>query len=90
MRVGPDQDLVFNQWWSEEDGVTDSLGEFNVRGFLGDYEVVVDYDGVQRVVPLNLETGSNVLTVVVPEPSTLALMLVGIAGMATARRRRQR
>ena len=35
------QDLVYNKWWTKETGTTDNNGEFNVRGYYGDYDVSV-------------------------------------------------
>ena len=85
------QDLVFNQWWSEEEGETDQAGEFNARVFLGDYEVVVDYNGAQTIMPLNLDTDGQVLTVTViavPEPTALTLATLGLLGIACSGRKR--
>ena len=50
-------DLVFNKWWTDEAGVTDEDGMFKVRGFLGDYEVTVRYEGreVKQAVSLPKE-----------------------------------
>jgi GH35 family endo-1,4-beta-xylanase len=36
------KDLVFNQWWTDEEAETDRNGEMKVRGFLGEYEVTVE------------------------------------------------
>lgn len=35
------RDLVFNQWWTSEQGQTDDTGEYRVRGFKGLYDVCV-------------------------------------------------
>lgn len=35
-------DLVFNEWWTEENGNTNADGEFTTRGFKGRYEVKID------------------------------------------------
>ncbi len=35
------RDLVFNQWWTSEQGQTDATGEYRVRGFKGFYDVTV-------------------------------------------------
>lgn len=35
------EDLVFHQWWTREEGRSDAQGIFQVRGFLGDYKIVV-------------------------------------------------
>ena len=61
--------------------MTDATGEFAVRGFLGDYEIVVDYGGRQTVVPWSLARGGSALSVVVPEPNTWVLLLVGSLGI---------
>ncbi len=39
------KDLVFNQWWTRQQGQTDSKGNFNLRGFLGNYEITVSSGG---------------------------------------------
>ena len=74
------RDLVFRQWWTEEEGRTDPAGEFSVRGFLGEYEVAVEYDGVRRVVPVRLDPDGNVLTLAVPEPGGRMLFIAGALG----------
>jgi GH35 family endo-1,4-beta-xylanase len=46
------EDLVFHQWWTKETGKTDGKGSLKLRGFLGDYKVVVSdgkTDVIQRV-----------------------------------------
>ena len=35
------RDLVFNQWWTSEQGQTDDTGEYRIRGFKGLYDVCV-------------------------------------------------
>jgi endo-1,4-beta-xylanase len=42
------RDLVFDQWWTDEEGMTDDRGEFATRGFLGAYEITVRRDGQSR------------------------------------------
>ena len=37
-------DLVFHQWWTDEQGRTDSQGQLTTRGFLGDYLITVHAD----------------------------------------------
>jgi GH35 family endo-1,4-beta-xylanase len=36
------KDLVFHQWWTDEQGVTDENGEFRFRGFFGRYDIRLD------------------------------------------------
>ena len=34
-------DMVFNEWWTSENGQTDANGEYFVRGFKGKYKVTI-------------------------------------------------
>ena len=43
-------DLVFNDWWTEENGMTDTNGEYKVRGFKGKYKVTIDCGDGQMLV----------------------------------------
>lgn len=47
--------LVFNNWWSDESGITDENGNFSKRVFYGDYEVTAKYMGhtVKKTVSFN-------------------------------------
>ncbi|WP_231936258.1 endo-1,4-beta-xylanase [Bythopirellula polymerisocia] len=38
-------DLVANQWWTNQTLTTDPQGECQLRGFLGDYSVIVKHEG---------------------------------------------
>lgn len=38
-------DLVHDAWWTDEQGITDADGAFAVRGFLGEYRLVIEHDG---------------------------------------------
>jgi len=35
-------DMVFDEWWTTGNGVTDSNGEYDIRGFKGSYQITVD------------------------------------------------
>ncbi|MBN1998061.1 endo-1,4-beta-xylanase [candidate division KSB1 bacterium] len=37
-------DLVTKEWWTDETGLTNPLGEYQSRGFLGDYQFQVKYN----------------------------------------------
>jgi GH35 family endo-1,4-beta-xylanase len=39
------RDLVLKQWWTRAEGRTDSSGQYRVRGFLGDYAIIVKKNG---------------------------------------------
>lgn len=64
-------DLVFNDWWTEEDVTTDADGRATVRGFKGDYSIEVS--GEEAMVSLIEDTE---LTMVV---STSSLSHFGLS-----------
>lgn len=39
------QDLVLNQWWTDQSGTSDKLGQFSLRGFKGSYAVRAIHNG---------------------------------------------
>ncbi|TWT36424.1 Endo-1,4-beta-xylanase Z precursor [Posidoniimonas corsicana] len=39
------RDLVLDEWMTDEEGLADDVGEFALRAFDGDYEIVVTIDG---------------------------------------------
>jgi endo-1,4-beta-xylanase len=47
-------DLVLKQWWTSASGKTGGNGEYSVRGFLGDYEVVVRAGGRTKTLSTKL------------------------------------
>jgi GH35 family endo-1,4-beta-xylanase len=47
-------DLVFNKWWTDAQGRTDRNGVFGIRGFLGDYEILVEHNGKRITRPVKL------------------------------------
>ncbi len=53
------QYYVLDQWWTREEGETDSDGSYSVRGFMGDYEITVTTD-----------TSTNSLTLTLPDAGT--------------------
>ncbi len=55
-------DLVFDQWWTDEAGKSDSEGQYAVRGFLGEYDinVVIGKDTVTQTATLTKE-GTTVM-----------------------------
>ena len=78
------QDLVFNEWWTEETGVSDSSGLFGTRAFLGDYTVTVTANGNTYQQSFELTGNQNFQFVVgIPEPCSVALLLIcsGITGL---------
>lgn len=57
--------LIYEEWWTDEQGKTDAEGKYTIRGFYGEYEVTVDYEGVQQVYQTSLvKDADNKLVVV--------------------------
>jgi len=55
--------LVFNEWWTDEQGPTDAAGEFDVRGFLGRYDVTAECRGHAATVTAELVKDGTELTI---------------------------
>lgn len=58
------EDLVLREWWTNADGATDASGAYQVRGFLGDYEVTVKAGSRSKTVPAKLTKDGLKLSVV--------------------------
>ena len=56
--------LVLQDWWTKADGTTDSQGSYQVRGFLGDYDVTVANGSKTVTVPAHLAKDGLQLPVV--------------------------
>ncbi|MCX6592385.1 MAG: endo-1,4-beta-xylanase [Acidobacteria bacterium] len=56
------RELVFNQWWTNADGVTGTDGTFTVRGFLGDYEI----ETPAGVMPVKLQRDAAPVAIILP------------------------
>ena len=56
-------ELVFDQWWTAEQGHTDQGGQYATRGFLGDYDVTVTSAGVSTTVEATLTKESEIIEV---------------------------
>lgn len=59
-------DLVFDQWWTNEQLTTANGGDADLRGFKGNYEITVALDGKTVVVPATLTDGGLVVDVTLP------------------------
>ncbi|GAB4462408.1 MAG: endo-1,4-beta-xylanase [Armatimonadaceae bacterium] len=57
-------DLVKKQWWSNADGKTNRSGEFAMRGFLGNYEIVVERNGKTEIVSTPLTSIGTTVNIV--------------------------
>ena len=61
------RDLVFDKWWTREEGRTDDAGHFSTRGFLGEYMVRVAIEEKEFAVPFVLDGHGSRLNIVVTE-----------------------
>lgn len=69
-------DLVFDEWWTDEDVATGAAGAVDLDGFKGDYELTIDHQGRQQVVHVTLTDGGLVVDV------ALALLSADFSGDA--------
>lgn len=60
-------DLVFGDWWTEEDLVTELTGLATLRGFKGEYEITVSINGIEQIVSATLTEGGLELDIVLTE-----------------------
>jgi endo-1,4-beta-xylanase len=52
--------LVYGEWWTDIQGTTAADGTFRTRGFLGEYDVDIAWNGGVRTVPFTVSaTGDN-------------------------------
>jgi GH35 family endo-1,4-beta-xylanase len=58
-------DLVKRDWWTDETGKTDARGRYRTRGFLGDYTVTVEHEGVDLERSLSLSSDDTELVVTI-------------------------
>ncbi len=58
------EQLVLHDWWTNADGTTDAQGSYQVRGFLGDYEVTVTNGSKTVTLPAQLTKAGLQLPVV--------------------------
>ena len=57
------KDLVFNKWWTDTRGHTDDGGRFQIRGFLGTYELVITVGDQIRSQQFDLSSDGQTLTI---------------------------
>lgn len=56
--------LVFNEWWTEEDLQSGSAGDVEFRGFKGDYLVTVEINGYTQVLELGLSEDQDLVALI--------------------------
>jgi len=49
--------LVFDEWWTEESGETDSDGRYTTSAFKGEYEITATTDGASKTVTTTVSDG---------------------------------
>ena len=60
------RDLVYNKWWTRENGTTDNKGTFSSRGYYGDYTITVKKDGKEIKLDVPCRKGSdNTITITI-------------------------
>jgi GH35 family endo-1,4-beta-xylanase len=52
-------DLVFNEWWTNETGLTDAAGRFTARGFKGAYTVTAVHQRVSQTVNATIDSNDR-------------------------------
>lgn len=52
-------DLVYNKWWTKEEGTTDNEGIFKLKGFYGDYDITVEANGKSKTISTSLSYSTN-------------------------------
>lgn len=53
------KNLIYNTWWNNFTGNTNDQGEFNQRGFYGDYQVTVTHNGQTQTFNFSVEKGET-------------------------------
>src|SRR5205085_4651014 len=54
-------ELLFNEWWTNENGASDADGKFQARGFKGDYNVTARYERVEKTITAKLGNNGEVV-----------------------------
>lgn len=52
-------DLVYNKWWTQEEGTTDADGTYNVSGYYGDYLITAEADGKTATIDVQCYKGND-------------------------------
>lgn len=64
------QELIYNTWWTEVAGTTNSDGIYKLRGFYGDYDITVNYGGTSHTMKASLlKNQSNQVNIEWGKPS---------------------
>ncbi|MBE7053619.1 MAG: hypothetical protein E7391_05015 [Ruminococcaceae bacterium] len=52
-------DLVYNKWWTQEEGKTDANGAFTTKGYYGDYLITATANGKSKTVDVKHYKGNT-------------------------------
>lgn len=52
-------DLVYNKWWTQEEGTTAADGTYSVKGYYGDYLITAEADGKTATVDVQCYKGNG-------------------------------
>ncbi len=63
-------DLVFDEWWTDEAGMTSRDGLYQTRGFLGEYDISVSFDGYTVFEPASLTADGDTVVIKIPTTQT--------------------
>lgn len=64
------RNLIYGTWWTDVTGTTNASGQYQTRGFYGDYDVIITKGGVSQTVKASLLQGQdNKVSVVWGAPS---------------------
>jgi len=59
------RDLVYNKWWTREEGKTNLNGEYTFNGYYGDYDVTAEANGITKTVMVAFHKGfDNVMEII--------------------------
>ena len=73
-------ELVYDEWWTDTSGTTDTDGDLTVAGFHGDYRVSVEFEGRSYALDAELLADGELtftLPRVIPEPTAAAFVMAG-------------
>ncbi|CAH1216895.1 hypothetical protein PAECIP111891_04502 [Paenibacillus allorhizoplanae] len=64
------RNLIYGTWWTDVTGTTNANGQYQTRGFYGDYDIIVTKGGVSQTVKASLLQGQdNKVSIVWGTPS---------------------
>lgn len=62
------QELVFDEWWTDESGETDGDGRYTTRGFKGEYQITAEKGGLSGATTVTVDDETETVTVDLTPP----------------------